>query len=100
FGYFPCNSSGPGILGELLSAGLDVNGMLWAASPAATEVEMRVMDWMGGMIGLPDSFLTTSSNGGGVIQGTASESALVAMVAARDRAARALGGGAGTSGGN
>lgn len=85
FAFFPCNASGPGILGELLSAGLNVNGMLWATSPAATELETRVLDWMAEMIGLPESFRSTSS-GGGVIQGTASESTLVAMVAARRRA--------------
>ncbi len=85
FAYFPCNASGPGILGEMLSAGLNVNGMLWATSPAATEVETRVMDWMAGMLGLPASFLSTSASGGGVIQGTASESALAAMAAARAR---------------
>ena len=92
FAYFPCNGSGPGILGEMLSAGLDVNGMLWATSPAATEIETRVMDWMAGMVGLPDSFLSTSTGGGGVIQGTASESALAAMVAARRRALKSAGG--------
>lgn len=86
FGYFPCNASGPGILGELLSAGLNVNGMLWATSPAATELEARVLDWMADAIGLPASFRNDSGAGGGCIQGTASESALVALVAARRRA--------------
>lgn len=86
FGYFPCNASGPGILGELLSAGLNVNGMLWATSPAATELEARVLDWMAEAIGLPASFRHDSGAGGGCIQGTASESALVALVAARRRA--------------
>lgn len=86
YAYFPCNASGPAILGELLSAGLNVNGMLWATSPAATELETRVVDWLGGMIGLPESFLSTSGTGGGVIQGTASESTLIAMIAARRRA--------------
>lgn len=90
FAFFPCSGSGPGILGELLSAGLNVNGMLWATSPAATEVETRVLDWMAGMLGLPESFLSTSVNGGGVIQGTASESTLTAMVAARNRVLKAM----------
>ncbi len=92
FAFFPCNSSGPGMLGEILSAGLNVNGMLWATSPAATELETRVMDWMGELIGLPESFLSGTPErrgaGGGVIQGTASESTLVAMLAARHRAVR------------
>ena len=88
FGYFPCNGSGPAILGELLSAGLGVQGMLWQTSPACTEVEMRVMDWMADLLGLPDAyrFDRSAGRGGGVIQGTASEAALIALVAARRRA--------------
>ncbi|MFN0131329.1 MAG: pyridoxal-dependent decarboxylase [Phycisphaerales bacterium] len=85
FGYFPSNASYPAIVGEMLSAGLNVNGMLWSTSPAATEVETRVMDWMGELIGLPARFLSASGSGGGCIQGTASESALVALAAARRR---------------
>lgn len=88
FAYFPANGSFPGILGDLASTGLGVNGMLWATSPAATEIETRVLDWLGEMIGLPGEFLSTSPGGGGVIQGTASEATLVAMVAARHRAMR------------
>jgi aromatic-L-amino-acid/L-tryptophan decarboxylase len=84
FAFFPCNASGPAILGEILSAGLNVNGMLWATSPAATELEARVMDWLGEMIGLSAEFLSGGA-GGGVIQGTASESTLIAMLAARAR---------------
>jgi aromatic-L-amino-acid decarboxylase len=64
--------------------------MLWATSPACTEVETRVLDWLGGALGLPDSFLSTSARGGGVIQGTASDGALVAMVAARERTRRVI----------
>ncbi|MEQ8850800.1 MAG: pyridoxal-dependent decarboxylase [Phycisphaerales bacterium] len=91
FGYFPANSSFPAILGDLLCTGLGVQGMLWQTSPACTEVETRVMDWLGGMIGLPDSFLAGASggSGGGVIQGTASEATLTALAAARRRAERA-----------
>src|SRR5262245_146713 len=92
FAYFPANASGPGVLGELLSAGLGVQGMLWATSPACTELETRVLDWLAGMIGLPERFLSTSERGGGVIEGTASEATLVAMIAARERARRATGG--------
>ncbi len=92
FAYFPANSSGPGVLAELLSAGLGVQGMLWATSPACTELETRMLDWMGGMIGLPGTFLSTSPRGGGVIEGTASEATLVAMIAARERAFGAMGG--------
>ena len=74
FAYFPCNNSGPSILGELLSAGLGVQGMLWATSPACTELETHVLDWLVGMLGLPERFLSTST-GGGVIQDTASAAA-------------------------
>ncbi|MCB9682357.1 MAG: aspartate aminotransferase family protein [Alphaproteobacteria bacterium] len=87
FGYFPANASGPAILGELLSAGLGVQGMLWATSPACTELETVVLDWLGRALGLPARFLSTGE-GGGVIQGTASEAVLVAILAARDRALR------------
>ncbi|MBC7772719.1 MAG: aminotransferase class V-fold PLP-dependent enzyme [Pyrinomonadaceae bacterium] len=88
FAYFPANGSGPALLGDLLSGGLGVNGMLWATSPAATELETRVLDWMAALIGLPAGFHSTSRGGGGVIQGTASESTLIAMLAARERARR------------
>ncbi len=86
FGYFPANASVPAILGELVSAGLGVQGMLWSTSPACTEIETRMLDWLGSAIGLPVSFLSHSENGGGVIQGTASEAVMIAMVAARYRA--------------
>src|SRR5271170_2038367 len=85
YAYFPSNSSGPGILGELLSAGLDVQGMLWSTSPACTELETHVLDWLVPMLGLPEKFLSTSS-GGGVIQDTASSASLCALLAARERA--------------
>ena len=91
FAYFPANASGPAVLGELLSAGLGVQGMLWSTSPAATELETRVLDWLAGLMALPASFRSDSGTGGGVIQGTASEAVLVAMVAARDRVRRTLG---------
>ncbi len=87
YGFFPCNASGPGIIGEILSAGLNVNGMLWAASPAATELETRVMDWLAEMLDLPMAF-RSSGPGGGAIQGTASESTLIALIAARERVLR------------
>ena len=85
FAYFPCNASGPGILGDLLSSGLGVQGMLWSTSPACTELEIHVMDWLVGMLGLPEKFLS-SGTGGGVIQDTASSAALCALLAARERA--------------
>jgi len=85
FAYFPCNASGPGILGDLLSSGLGVQGMLWSTSPACTELETHVLDWLVPMLGLPEKFLA-SSTGGGVIQDTASSGALCALLAARERA--------------
>src|ERR1700688_330873 len=85
FAYFPCNASGPGILGDLLSSGLGVQGMLWSTSPACTELETHVMDWLVAMLGLPEKFLS-SNTGGGVIQDTASSAALCAVLAARERA--------------
>src|ERR1022692_1284954 len=84
FAYFPCNASGPGILGDLLSSGLGVQGMLWSTSPACTELETHVLDWLVPMLGLPEKFLSTSS-GGGVIQDTASSANLCAVLAARER---------------
>jgi aromatic-L-amino-acid/L-tryptophan decarboxylase len=89
FGYFPCNASGPGILGDLLSSGLGVQGMLWSTSPACTELETHVMDWLVSMLGLPEKFLSSSS-GGGVIQDTASSAALCALLAGRERATRGV----------
>jgi aromatic-L-amino-acid/L-tryptophan decarboxylase len=85
YAYFPCNASGPAILGDLLSSGLGVQGMLWATSPACTELESHVLDWLVAMLDLPRTFLS-SGNGGGVIQDTASSASLCALLAARERA--------------
>jgi len=85
YAYFPSNASGPAILGDLLSSGLGVQGMLWATNPACTELETHVLDWLVHMLGLPQKFLSTSS-GGGVIQDTASSASLCALLAARERA--------------
>ena len=85
FAFFPSPATGPAILGDLLSSGLGVQGMLWASSPACTELETRVMDWLVDLCGLPRRFRSDSS-GGGVIQDSASSSALCALVAARERA--------------
>jgi aromatic-L-amino-acid decarboxylase len=81
FAYFPANASGPGILGDLLASGLGVQGMLWATSPAATELETHVLDWLADLLDLPRAF-----RGNGVIQHTASDAALVALLAALHRA--------------
>jgi aromatic-L-amino-acid decarboxylase len=85
FAFFPCNASAPAILGDLLSSGLGVQGMLWATSPACTELETHVLDWLVQMLALPGKFLSTST-GGGVIQDSASSATLCAILAARERA--------------
>ncbi len=87
YAYFPANTSFPAILGDLISSGLGVQGMIWATSPAATELETRVLDWLAEMMGMPEKFKSTST-GGGVIQDTASTSALTAVIAARERATK------------
>ncbi|HXH03106.1 MAG TPA: pyridoxal-dependent decarboxylase [Candidatus Competibacteraceae bacterium] len=85
FAFFPANVSGPSVLGELLSAGLGVQGMLWATSPACTELETHMLDWVAELMDLPPSF-RSSGSGGGVIQDSASSAALCALLAARERA--------------
>jgi aromatic-L-amino-acid/L-tryptophan decarboxylase len=85
FAFFPANASGPAILGDLLSSGFGVQGMLWATSPACTELETHVLDWLVEMLALPQKFLS-SGTGGGVIQDTASSASLCALLAARERA--------------
>jgi aromatic-L-amino-acid/L-tryptophan decarboxylase len=84
FAYFPANASGPSILGDLLSSGLGVQGMVWATSPACTELETVAVDWLAELLGLPAHF-RTDSPGGGVIQDSASSAALVAVLAALHR---------------
>jgi aromatic-L-amino-acid decarboxylase len=98
FGFFPANASGPAILGDLLASGLGVQGMLWATSPAATELETHVLDWLADLLGLPARFRSSDGGsgcsddgrggprGGGVIQHSASDAALVALLAALHRA--------------
>jgi aromatic-L-amino-acid decarboxylase len=85
YAFFPSNISGPSVLAELLSAGLGVQGMLWVTSPACTELETHVLDWLADMLGLPDKFKSNGA-GGGVIQDTASSATLSALLAARERA--------------
>ena len=77
FGYFPANSSPPSVLAEMLTATIGAQCMSWNTSPAATELEQVMMEWLRGMVGLPDGF-------SGVIQDTASSATLVALITARD----------------
>ena len=75
--YFSITGSGPGVLGEMLAAALDVNGMLWRTCPSATELELRVLDWMRRGLELPEDFF-------GFLTDTASISSLLAVAAARE----------------
>ncbi|HEX5595564.1 MAG TPA: pyridoxal-dependent decarboxylase [Micromonosporaceae bacterium] len=85
FAYFPANTSGPSVLGDLVAAGLGAQGMLWATSPACTEVETVMLDWLAELLDLPARFRSTGT-GGGVIQDSASSATLVATLAALHRA--------------
>ncbi len=85
FAFFPANLSGPSILADLLSSGLGIQGMLWMTSPACTELETHVLDWVADMLALPARFKSNSA-GGGVIQDSASSASLCALLAARERA--------------
>jgi aromatic-L-amino-acid decarboxylase len=76
FAYFAITGSAPGVLGELVSAALNVNAMLWRTCPAATELELVVLDWLRQMLGLPPQF--------GVLMDTASVATLCAVAAARE----------------
>ncbi|KAH7532949.1 hypothetical protein FEM48_Zijuj04G0077700 [Ziziphus jujuba var. spinosa] len=90
FAFFPATVSTAAFLGEMLSTCFNSVGFNWLASPAATELEMVVMDWLANMLKLPKSFMF-SGTGGGVIQSTTSESVLVTLIAARDRALDKIG---------
>ncbi|TXG58281.1 hypothetical protein EZV62_016110 [Acer yangbiense] len=91
FAYFQANASTAGFLGEMLCSGLNVVGFNWISSPAATELETIVMDWMGKMLKLPSSFLF-SGTGGGVLHGSTCEAVVCTLAAARDKALEKLGG--------
>merc|ERR1712198_175965 len=90
--YFSSGNSYPSILGDMLSDAIGCIGFSWAAGPSCTELETIVLDWMGQMLGLPSSFLVSGvdSRGGGVIQSSASECILDALLAARANAVKDL----------
>ncbi|EFX03049.1 aromatic-l-amino-acid decarboxylase [Grosmannia clavigera kw1407] len=91
FAFFPCPSSYPSILGELYSATFAAAAFNWICSPAITELETVVMDWLVQLLGLPADFASTGPTaGGGVIHGTASEAVLTMMTAAADKYLRAV----------
>ncbi len=83
FGFFPGNTSFAAILADLVAAGLGQQGMLWASSPISTELETAMVDWLVDALGLPQTWKSTST-GGGVIMGTASEATHLAAVVARE----------------
>ena len=83
--FWPANGGPASLFGDMLSAGYGQQGMLWATSPACTEVEARVVDWLRILLGLPDRF-SIDGPGGGVIQDSASSATLLGMLAARERA--------------
>jgi aromatic-L-amino-acid decarboxylase len=78
FAYFPANNSEPSILAEMLTATMGAQCMLWLTSPAAEELEERMMEWLREMLGLPEGFT-------GVIQDSSSSSTLVALLSAREK---------------
>ncbi|XP_073303456.1 tyrosine decarboxylase-like [Primulina huaijiensis] len=90
YAYFPSSGSIAGFLGEMLSTGFNIVGFNWMSSPAATELESLVMDWMGKMLDLPSEFLF-SGGGGGVMQGTTCEAILCTVVGARDQVLKKIG---------
>lgn len=79
FGYFPASRSMPSVLGEMLTAAMGAQCMIWYTSPAAEELEERMMEWLRDMLALPGGWT-------GVIQETASAATLVALLMARERA--------------
>jgi aromatic-L-amino-acid decarboxylase len=79
FAYFPANNSPPSVLAEILTAGMGAQCMIWETSPAAAELEEKVMDWLRKMLGLPEGM-------NGVIQDTASTTTLIALLTAREKA--------------
>jgi aromatic-L-amino-acid decarboxylase len=85
--FYPCNSSFPGMLGEMYSGAFNAAAFNWICSPAVTELETIVMDWLAKLLALPECYLS-EGEGGGIIQGTASEVVVTAVVAARERLIR------------
>ncbi|CAD5119188.1 DgyrCDS7825 [Dimorphilus gyrociliatus] len=83
--FYPSGTCYASILAEMLSNSLSCVGFSWASSPACTELEFAMMDWLAKMLQLPEEFLSTGE-GGGVIQGTASESTFLMLLAARSKA--------------
>ncbi|XP_034190757.2 aromatic-L-amino-acid decarboxylase [Osmia lignaria lignaria] len=89
--FYPTANSYPALVGEILSSGIGCIGLSWLASPACTELEVITMNWLGKLIGLPEEFLNCGEGpGGGVIQGSASESTLVCLLVAIEQTTRRI----------
>ena len=90
--YYPTANSYPALMGGMLGDAIGCVGFTWMANPACTELEMITMDWLCKMAGLPNHFLHSSpGNGGGVIQGSASERSLVSLLASKSRKLNEIG---------
>ncbi|KAG8306417.1 hypothetical protein J6590_047825 [Homalodisca vitripennis] len=88
-GYYPTATSFPSMIGELMSAGLAVVGFSWMTSPACTELEMVMMDWLAKAMDLPPELLNGSdSEGGGCLQGSASEATFMGLLVAKEKTVR------------
>ncbi|XP_056330947.1 aromatic-L-amino-acid decarboxylase [Danio aesculapii] len=91
YAYFPTAHSYPAMLADMLCGAIGCIGFSWAASPACTELETVMLDWLGKMLKLPEDFLAgTKGKGGGVIQSTASEATLITLLAARSKIVRLI----------
>nr|XP_018906491.1 PREDICTED: alpha-methyldopa hypersensitive protein-like [Bemisia tabaci] len=89
--YYPAASSYPSIIGEMLAAGFGNLGFSWITSPVCTELEVAMMNWLGKLLNLPEDFLfSEGGRGGGVIQGSASEATVIALLAAKGRTIRKI----------
>ncbi|CAJ0600536.1 unnamed protein product [Cylicocyclus nassatus] len=91
FAYFPTACSYPAIMADILSGGIAGIGFSWKSGPAMTELEMATLDWLVDILGLPDHFKNSHPGPGtGIIQNTASDATMIAIMAARARAVEAL----------
>lgn len=89
--FYPAGNSYPSIVADILSAAIGCIGLSWIASPACTELEVITLNWMGKLLGLPKQFLHSNEGfGGGVIQGSASEATLIALLTAREQTTRRM----------
>ncbi|XP_076161625.1 3,4-dihydroxyphenylacetaldehyde synthase isoform X2 [Ptiloglossa arizonensis] len=89
--FYPCANSYPALVADILCNGIGCIGFSWFASPACTELEVIMMNWLGKLIGLPNEFLNCSEGpGGGVIQGSASEATLVCLLIAKEQTTRRI----------